>query len=117
MNPAELAIIAKALETVLGVLICLGAPVAIVYTVKHFKLRHRELELEADLHGKQTQARFDSIEARLGVIESALGAIARNPAILEEQRARLEERRAMLEPPSTAADQPVAALKDPLRSR
>jgi hypothetical protein len=117
MNPAELAIIAKAFETILGVLICLGAPVAIIYTVKHFKLRHRELELDAELHGKQTQARLDSIEARLGVIESALGAISRNPAILQEQRARLEERRAMLEPPSTASDEPVAALEDPLRSR
>jgi hypothetical protein len=117
MDPAQLAIIAKALETVLGVLICLGAPVAIIYTVKHFKLRHRELELDAELHGKQTQARLDSIEARLGVIESALGAISRNPAILEDQRARLEERRAMLESPAGSAENPAVALKDPLRSR
>jgi hypothetical protein len=117
MDPAQLAIIAHSAETVLGVLVCLGAPVAFVYTLKHFKLRHRELELEAELHGKQTQARLDSIEARLGVIESALGAISRNPGILEDQRARLEGRRAMLESPGSSADDPAVELKDPLRSR
>ena len=117
MDPAQLSIVAHAAETVLGVLIVLGAPVAFVYTLKHFKLRHRELELEAELHGKQTQARLDSIEARLGVIESALGAISRNPAILEDQRARLEERRAMLEAPASSADDPAVAPKDPLHSR
>ena len=110
MDPAQLAIIAKALETVLGVLICLGAPVAIIYTVKHFKLRHRELELDAELHGKQTQARLDSIEARLGVIESALGAIARGQPLLQE-------RMSMLEPPASSADEPAASQSNPVRTR
>jgi hypothetical protein len=117
MDPAQLSVIAHAAETVLGVFIVLSAPVAFVYTLKHFKLRHREIELEAELHGKQTQARLDSIEARLGVIESALGAISRNPGILEDQRARLEERRALLEAPGSSTEAPVPALKDPLRSR
>jgi hypothetical protein len=118
MDPASLSIIARAAEPVLGILICLGAPVAIVYTVKHFKLRHRELELDAELHGKQTQARLASIEARLGVIESALGAIARNPSILEEQRRALEEeRRALLEAPASSSEAPSPAQSEPARTR
>src|SRR5919109_3654878 len=100
MDTASFAILVRALVPILGVLILLGMPVAFVYTLKHFKLRHRELELESELHGKQTQARLASIEARLGVIESALGVIARNPVMLDEQR------RAMLEAPASSPDEP-----------
>src|SRR5947208_2744111 len=107
MDPAQLSIIAHAAETVLGVLVVLGMPAVIIFTLKHFKLRHRELELEAELHGKQTQARLSSIEARLGVIESALGAIGRNPDLLQDQR------RAMLEAPSASSEEPVASRTDP----
>ncbi|HWE22880.1 MAG TPA: hypothetical protein VG496_02970 [Myxococcales bacterium] len=112
MDPTSLTIIAKSLETILGVLICLGAPVAIVFTVKHFKLRHREIELEAELHGKQTQTRLNSIEARLGVIESALGVIARNQPALDEHMPRLPSSSAEAEEPAE-----VHRLQDPLRSR
>src|SRR5229473_1098798 len=55
MDPAStaaLAVLMNGLAPVLGALVCLGAPVAIVFTVKHFKLRHRELDLEAELHGQ-----------------------------------------------------------------
>jgi hypothetical protein len=110
MDPASLSVIAHAAETVLGVLICLGAPVAFVYTLKHFKLRHRELELDAELHGRQTQARLDSIERRLGVIESAFSVIGRNPELLKEHRS-------MLEAPATSADEPASTQRDPLRTR
>src|SRR5947208_3916871 len=107
MEPAQLAILAKALVPIFAVLIVFGMPAVIIFTLKHFKLRHRELELEAELHGKQTQARLSSIEARLGVIESALGAIGRNPDLLQDQR------RAMLEAPSASSEEPVASRTDP----
>ena len=97
MDTASFAILVKALVPILGVLILLGMPVAFVYTLKHFKLRHRELELEAELHGKQTQARLAAIEARLGTLETALGALVRGPA-----PASLEDRRSFLEAPSTS---------------
>jgi hypothetical protein len=97
MDTASFAILVKALVPILGVLILLGMPVAFVYTLKHFKLRHRELELEAELHGKQTQARLAAIEARLGTLETALGALVRGPA-----PASLENRRSLLEAPSTS---------------
>ena len=92
MDPAQLSIIAHAAETVLGVLVVLGMPAVIIFTLKHFKLRHRELELEAELHGKQTQLRLQALEARLGAIEAALGALG--PA-----RSSAQERTALLEPP------------------
>jgi hypothetical protein len=47
MDPASLAVLMNALAPVLGALVCLGAPVTIVFMVKHFKLRQRELELDA----------------------------------------------------------------------
>jgi len=75
---AALAILMRAYP-ILGILICLGMPAVIVFTVKHFKLRHRELELEAELHGNQTQARLAAVEARLGTLETALGALVRAP--------------------------------------
>jgi len=79
-STAALAILMKGLAPVLGVLILLGMPAVIVFTVKHFKLRHRELDLEAELHGRQTQARLTAIEARLGTLETALGALVRGPS-------------------------------------
>src|SRR5438105_13384401 len=82
MDPASaaaLAVLMKGLAPVLVALIVLGMPAVIVFTVKHFKLRHRELELEAEVHGKQTQARLAAVEARLVTLETALGGLVRGP--------------------------------------
>ena len=110
MDPSSLSILVGALTPVLGALICLGMPVAIVFTVKHFKLRHRELELEAELHGKQTQARLAAVEARLGTLETVLGALVRGPAA-----GALQDRLTLLEPPSSS-EEPVQS-SDPQRLR
>jgi hypothetical protein len=112
MDPASLAVLVNGLETVLGVLICLGTPLAIVFTVKHFKLRHRELDLEAELHGKQTQARLAAIESRLGTLETALGALVYGPS-----SASLQNRKSLLEPPPSSADAPAEADPERLRTR
>ena len=114
MSPADtaaLAVLMNGLAPVLGALICLGMPVLIVFTVKHFKLRHRELDLEAELHGKQTQARLAAIEARLGTLETALGALVRLPA----PSSPLNERLSLLEPPPSSSEEP--AQSDPQRLR
>ena len=42
---------------------------------KHFKLRTRELELEAELHGRDSQARLQAMETRLAAMEGALGSL------------------------------------------
>jgi hypothetical protein len=109
MDTVSFAILVKALAPVLGALIVLGMPVAFVFTLKHFKLRQRELELEAELHGKQTQGRLSAIEARLGTLETALGALVRGPT-----PASLEDRRSLLEGPSTSES---AAGETPERLR
>jgi len=112
MDPATLTALAEALVPAFGVLVCFGLPVALVFTVKHFKLRHRELDLEAELHGKQTQARLAAIEARLGMLEAALGALVRGPA------AELPpERLAMLEPPASTSEAAPQLQTPDLRSR
>ena len=111
-DTAALAVLINGLAPVLGALIALGMPVVIVFTVKHFKLRHRELELEAELHGKQTQARLSAIEARLGTLEAALGALVRGPAAVLPP-----ERLAMLEPPPAASEEPVQLSIPGERSR
>ena len=113
MDPAStaaLAILVKGLAPVIGALIVFGMPAFIVYTVKHFKLRHRELELEAELHGKQTQARLAALEARLGTVETALGALVRGPL-----PGALEARRSLLEAPGSSSEAP--AESDPERQR
>jgi|SRR4051812_12676065 hypothetical protein len=109
-STAALAVLMNGLAPVLGALICLGMPAVIVFTVKHFKLRHRELELEAELHGRQTQARLSALEARLGTLETALGALVRSPS-----PASLQDRMSMLEPPASPAEAP--AESDPKRQR
>src|SRR5438067_3279765 len=111
MDPAQLSIIAHAAETVLGVLVVLGMPAVIIFTLKHFKLRHRELELEAELHGKQTQSRLSAIEARLGTLETALGALVRGPV-----SAALPDRRSLLEAPSSS-DVPAESDPQGVRTR
>src|SRR5215470_17891495 len=111
MDPATLTALAEALVPAFGVLVCFGLPVALVLTVKHFKLRHRELDLEAELHGKQTQARLAAIEARLGTLEAAVGALVRGPAT------QLPDRRALLEAPTSASEEPTQLPAQSLRSR
>jgi len=111
MDPAStaaLAILMKGLTPILGILILLGMPAVIVFTVKHFKLRHRELELEAELHGKQTQTRLAAIEARLGTLETALGALVHGPPLLQDRPSLLES------PPSSSE---AASESDPQRVR
>jgi hypothetical protein len=111
-STAALAVLMNGLTPILGALICLGMPVAFVFTLKHFKLRHRELELEAELHGRQTQARLAAIEARLGTLETALGALVRGPA-----PAALPERRSRLEGPPSSSDAPIQSDPQGLHTR
>ena len=75
MDPSVVKALAEAIGPVFGVLACGAIPVAIVFLVKHFKLKTRELELEAELHGRDAQARLQAMETRLGALEGALGSL------------------------------------------
>jgi hypothetical protein len=72
-------VIIKALPEIIGptiAVVVLGAvPVILVYMSKHFKLRTKELELEAELHGRDSQARLQAMETRLSAMEGAVGSL------------------------------------------
>ncbi|TMA21606.1 MAG: hypothetical protein E6J85_07160 [Deltaproteobacteria bacterium] len=82
--------IAKAISEVLGPflgLLALGAiPVTLMFLTKHFKLRTRELELEAELHGRDSQARLQAMETRLSALEGALTSIVQTISRRHEHR-------------------------------
>ena len=100
MDPASMALIAKALEPFFGLLALGAIPTGILWVIKSHKVRMRELDLEAQHLPRSAEARLDAIEARLSSIEHALhGAASRNP---------LEERARMLEGPATATESTAA---------
>jgi hypothetical protein len=49
-----------------------GMPVAIVFVLKHFKLKERELALDAGLDAEE---RYKKLEGRLERIEKSLGSL------------------------------------------
>ena len=99
--------IAKALSEVLGpfmgVLACGAIPITLVFLVKHFKLRTRELELEAELHGRDSQARLQALEMRLAAMEAALGSIMQGMSLRPE----------LMAPPDAAAPQISDSARTP----
>jgi hypothetical protein len=77
MDPEVTKAMSEVLGPFLGVLACGAIPVALVFLSKHFKLRTRELELEAELHGRDSQARLQAMETRVSAMEAALGSLVR----------------------------------------
>jgi|tagenome__1003787_1003787.scaffolds.fasta_scaffold20973943_5 hypothetical protein len=89
MDPNFAKAISEVLGPFLGVLACGAIPVTLVFLTKHFKLRTRELELEAELHGRDAQARIQALETRLGAMEGAMGSLVNT----------LSRRQDLLQPP------------------
>ena len=75
MDPSVVKAVLEIVGPLLGVLACGAIPITLVYLSKHFKLRTRELELEAELHGRDSQARLQAMETRLSALEGALGSL------------------------------------------
>jgi hypothetical protein len=107
MDPASMAIIAKALEPFFGLLALAAIPTGILWVIKSHKVRMRELDLEAQHLPRSADARLHAIEARLSSIEQALHATPpQNP---------IEGRAALLEGPATgesAAAPPAVHVKE-----
>lgn len=101
MDPALAHAITEVLGPFLGVIACGAIPVSIIFTVKHFRLRTRELELEAELHGRDSQARLHALETRMAAMEGALGSLVQT----------MSRRQELMQPP----DAPQIA-QDPSRS-
>jgi hypothetical protein len=75
MDPTVARALAEAIGPFLGVTALGAIPVALVYLTKMFKLRTKELELEAELHGRESVARIQAIETRLSALEGAIGSL------------------------------------------
>ena len=102
MDPASMAIIARALEPFLGLLALAVIPTSLVYVIKHHKVRMRELDLQEKVLQSGGEARLSAIETRLRAVEDALGT----------PRKSLQERAAMLEgPASSEADDPALPVR------
>ncbi len=113
MDNATLSALVHQLVPIVAILITFGCPVAIVWTVKHFKLKDRELELEAQLHSRELELRLRTLEARQGAVETALTAIGARPVGLPP----VEQRMSLLEPSSTSTESAEVQPADPQRVR
>jgi hypothetical protein len=111
MDNANLTVLVHQLVPIVAILITFGFPVAIVWTVKHFKLKDRELELEAQLHSRELELRLRTLEARQSAVETALTAIGAKPA-------PVEDRVSLLEAPAVSSSETTEAKpNDPQRLR
>src|SRR3954462_2918984 len=89
MDPSVAKAISEVLGPFLGMLACGAIPVTLVFLSKHFKLKTRELELEAELHGRESQAHLRALETRLAAMEGMLGSLVQ----------ALSPRQELLQPP------------------
>ncbi|HET9754232.1 MAG TPA: hypothetical protein VFP52_14765 [Myxococcales bacterium] len=87
MDPVIVSALPEIIGPTVAVVVFGAIPVILVYMSKHFKLRTRELELEAELHGRDSQARLQAMETRLSALEGALGsvvqALSRRPDLMQ----------------------------------
>src|SRR3954468_22025133 len=108
MDPA----IVERLIPIVAIIFTFGMPVGIIWTVKYFKLKHRELDLEAQLHGKELELRLRTLEVRQAAVETALTAIGAKASLPP-----VEQRMSLLEPPGTSSETVEEKSADPLRVR
>jgi hypothetical protein len=98
--------VAKEMAEVIGpalAMLVIGAiPISIVFMTKYFKLKTREMELDAELHGREMESRLRALEARQGGTESAITALANGLSI---SRGNAEQQRSLMESPPDEAEQ------------
>ena len=108
MNEAML----EVLVPIIAILVTFGFPVALVFTLKWFKLKDKELQLDADIRKTSGQA----LEARVQRLESVILALD------ADLRAKLGSAQAprseLFEAPATEdSDQPGSLLAAPKKVR
>jgi hypothetical protein len=86
--------IVHALAPVLVTLALSGSVVGFYWVGKHYKLREKELELEAELHGKRIEAELRAMEVRLAAVENSI--LGRSALTGTGERASLIEPRPQL---------------------
>jgi hypothetical protein len=95
MDPNIVKTIAEILGPAIGLFICGAVPVSIIFMTRYFKLRTREMELDAELHGRELDSRLRALESRQGATESAITALANGLSIGRGN----EQHRALMEAP------------------
>ena len=100
-------------------LITLSAmPIAIVFMSKHFKLKHRELDLRAELQGREAETRLRALESRQAGLEQAVGALMSSvSALAAGQRLDSAALQAPDAPHTEAAPASLHAVPPALRDR
>jgi hypothetical protein len=93
----------------IAMLTVFGMPVAIVFTVMHFRFRHRELEAELEMRRMIAQQQGTQLQARVERLESVL--LSQQPAQAAALPAPLPADASLYEPPPLAAAEPQAAGK------
>src|SRR5437870_12732955 len=76
MDPSMAHAFQEVLGPFLGLLAFGSIPIGILFVTRYFKLKTRELELEAELHGRAGQARIAALETRQEALEAAVGSLA-----------------------------------------
>lgn len=107
MNAAML----EAIVPIAAMLTFFGMPVAIVFINKYFKLKHRELDVEAELQKKFTEEHRRQMEARLAGLENAMQAVLQivAPRVPPASQTEAQQLSAVAEPPPLGAVEPSPA--------
>ena len=100
----------EALIPIVAVLATFGFPVAIVFVLKYFKLKERELAIDVEARQKTQQQQF-AIEERVRRLEEVLVNLdhdVRARLGLGQPGAPVASRSELLEGPASASDQPAS---------
>jgi hypothetical protein len=81
--------IVNSLAPILATLAVGGSVVGFYWVGKHYRLREKEIELEAELHGKRIEAQLRAMEVRLAAVEN--GILSRSALTGTSERASLIE--------------------------
>lgn len=106
MDPNVIKALSELVGPAIAMLVVGLVPISIVFMNRYFKLKTREMELDAELHGREMDLRLRAMEARQGAIESGITALANGMSI---GQGRAEQSRALMEPPP-AESQPVTPV-------
>ena len=89
--------LAEQFVPIIALIVTFGAPVSIVFLLKYFKYRHRELEAELEARRMLSERDKAQLEARIERLENAL--FARLPAATAPVAPQVEGRESLYEPP------------------
>lgn len=97
---------------IVAILVTFAFPVALVFTFKWFKLKEKELQLEAEMRRTAGQA----LESRVQRLESVI--LALDADLRAKLNAGAPSRADLFEPPATQeSSQPGPLLEAPIKSR